>query len=396
MTASHLMRYSQRLHRLGVLVGVLPNEGIAYDYEDLKCLSGEFHGEAHIDHFFSWNQLQKQALTECGFGGNTKIHVIGVPRFDFYFEPWSKTIQEERSYRISGDGRPLVLMCTNFVYAKFQNTPADAEKFFSKWRCMEKYQNPTEFVGIHVRARDRFIEHVHALLDGGRHCLILRPHPLEDPQFYRQWWADLPEDKRSSVIIDRTSNIKNLILDCDVEVACENCTTTLESWIAGKPTVDLAFERNPSLFDQDLAKLNRICDDPQKIVETVEAALTKPLPGETSEGRAAHVTKWCDVQRGTSTGLMAKIIADAVLGRKEMLKSELTMADQRRGLKLSLLNTIGLPYHTDFLLPLKERLIQERYAMKAAAFRKSITPGDVAKAQRQLAESLTKATTAPV
>jgi surface carbohydrate biosynthesis protein len=136
LTASHLVRWSHRLKELGVLVAVLPNEGLIYDADDLRFAAGRYHNHAHIDHFFTWNEAHRDALYAAGFNNRTQIHLVGVPRFDFYFQPWSRLFAR--------DGvphpRPQVLCCTNFVFAKFQDLPRiEGEKFLQVFRRMPNW-----------------------------------------------------------------------------------------------------------------------------------------------------------------------------------------------------------------------------------------------------------------
>lgn len=384
LTASHLVRYSHRLRELGVQVAVLPNEGIAYDPEDLKFLSGKYHNEAHIDHFFAWNEPHKQALIDCEFGERTKIHIVGVPRFDFYFEPWSQ-LYCPTEQRNSGD-KPLILFCTNFVYAKFKDTPKEAEKFFGTWKRMEKYSDPVEFVHIHSRERERAVKFLDALAGSGKYRLLLRPHPLENPEFYRQWFEKLPAASKAAVEFDSASNITTLILKSDVEIACETCTTTLESWIASKPTVELAFERHPSLFHQQLGDLNVLCDDPDKVVAAVDEAVAGKLSPEQEKGRKAHLQKWCDSPSGNSAARIADVISNALKETPRTAPLKLNATDKRRGLKLKTLNALNLAYHFDPLLPIKSAIAPTKYAIKVATYQKSIKPADVRAALERTAK----------
>ena len=131
LNASHLVAYSRRLTRMGVLTAVLPNEGIVYNEEQMRYISNRHHHGAHIDYFYCWNEPHRDALREAGFGKRSRLEVVGVPRFDFYFEPWSRIY---RGAARRGRSRPQVLLCTNFQIAKFYELPrAQADKFFSAW-----------------------------------------------------------------------------------------------------------------------------------------------------------------------------------------------------------------------------------------------------------------------
>jgi len=62
----------------------------------------------------------------------------------------------------------------------------------------------------------------------------------------------------------------------------------------------------------------------------------------------------------------------------------LTLTDHRRALKLKALNTLGLPYHYDPVLPLKRTLLPNRYAAKQSTLAKAITPADVSEFLQRL------------
>jgi surface carbohydrate biosynthesis protein len=120
LNASHLASWSRRLAELGVLVGVVPNEGFVYDDESRPFMAGRYH-KAHVDHFFCWNRMHGEALRAESAEKARNVHVVGVPRFDFYFEPWSK-LQPPAPPKTS---RPRVLVCTNFVLTWFAEEDAN-------------------------------------------------------------------------------------------------------------------------------------------------------------------------------------------------------------------------------------------------------------------------------
>ena len=384
LTASHLVRWSHRLKELGVLVAVLPNEGLIYDADDLRFAAGRYHNHAHIDHFFTWNEAHRDALYAAGFNNRTQIHLVGVPRFDFYFQPWSRLFAR--------DGvphpRPQVLCCTNFVFAKFQDLPRiEGEKFLQVFRRMPKYQNPWELVEVNHRCRQRSLQFFEKLLAASQFDVLLRPHPHEDANFYRVWAERLPADLRSRLRIDNTTNITRLILECDVEVSCESCTTALESWIAGKPTVELTFERHPSYFHPDVGALNNLCEDPAQLAKMVEKALHEPPPASVQAARREHLRQWCNAPSGKSAEAIAGIIHRAVSDARPSFGS-LTASDYRRGLTLRAFNSVGWRCNYDPLLFLKRRLFPGAYAIKQHVHEKAIIPRDVSEARLQLKQAL--------
>lgn len=387
LTASHLAAYSNRLAAMGVLTAVLPNEGIVYNREQLDFISGQYHSGAHIDRFFCWNEAHRDALVAAGFGGKARIEVVGVPRFDFYFEPWRRVFHAGRA-RL--DGRPRVLLCTNFQIAKFWELPkARADKFFSAWSSrIPLYRDYWGAVEASFKARARVFDYAAALAADDRYELVLRPHPREDAQPYADWLAALPAAARARVRLESEANITSLILDCDLEISCETCTTAIEAWVAGKPTLELIFFRHPLLYNAEHGAATTACDTPAALPGMVARILSEGEDPQVLAARRNHLRKWCHSPAGESSAHMARVIAEAVRGAPAPQWSRLEAADRRRAAKLKLLRRLGLAYHFDPLMPVKMRINRGRYALKDFAYRKSIKPRDVAEARARLVRVL--------
>jgi surface carbohydrate biosynthesis protein len=387
LNGSHLVSWSKRLAEIGVLVAVLPNEGIAHDEEAQRYLAGRYHSDAHVDYFFCWNEAHRRALAEEGFRGRTQIEVTGVPRFDFYFEPWSRTIRRSPG-RVSS--RPRMLVCTNFGLAELRNTPRDqVDKFFAAWAGrVPLYRDYWTLIESSWNARRRFFDYLDALIAADKFEITLRPHPREDIETYAAWLSACPAERRAHVRMDRDSNISGLILDCDLEVSCESCTTAVESWISGKPTVELVFDRVPALYHEERSRGNVHCDDPAKLPAVVEHELANPVPPELREVRRQYLKKWCSTPDGFACGRIAGIAAAAVKSKQPADWSKLALNDYRRALKLKAFHSFGAAYNLDLLLPIKRALSPGRYAGREMVYEKSIKPRDVAEARRRLSSML--------
>lgn len=383
LTASHLVAWSKRLADIGVLTAVLPNEGILYDPDVLAYNAGRHHNGAHIDYFFCWNDTHRAALLANGFGAYTQVETVGVPRFDFYFEPWRRALNQPFP---ASRMRPRLLFCTNFTTANFHDLPREhGDRAFLGWASrIPLYRDYWRAIDAHWRSRNRVLDYVAALALSGRYEVVLRPHPSEDRAFYIGWLDRLPEEQRKFIRFDADSNISSLILDCDLEISCETCTTAMESWIAGKPTIELIFERHPLWYREIQARANVECDSSDKLVALVESQLRAPDQPEKRALQRRHVYEWCASPRGESSERIARIIAEAVRTKKPSDWSKLTLNDYRRATKLHALRAIGLPYHVDPFLLLKQSVFRRRYAMKAASYAKSIRPRDVAKARQNI------------
>jgi surface carbohydrate biosynthesis protein len=387
LLAPHLVRYSQRLAELGVLSAVLPNEGILYDENVLEFNAGKHYNGAHIDLFFCWNEVHKHALEKQGFGARTHIEVVGVPRFDFYFAPWASvfdTLPQRKS------GHPRILFCTNFVFAKFHDLPKmEADRFFGQWKDkVAAYRDYWSMVEVNHKARQKMFTFLDELARQSQFDVILRPHPSEDMAVYRRWLDALQPEQRQRFTVDQETNITQLILNCDLEVSCETCTTALESWIAKKPTVELVLEKHPVFFHRNIAALNTTCDRAEQLVDTIHKELSSRRSETVERGRREHLAKWCHSPNGTSTGQMAEAIVREIRDHPQPDWSKLAADDRRRAMKLRLMNRFGQAYHFDPLLALKSRLFKSRYQLKSFSYRKSIMPGDVTAARAKIERGL--------
>jgi surface carbohydrate biosynthesis protein len=385
LNASHLVDYSRRLAKMGVLTAVLPNEGIAYNADQMRYISGQHHRGAHIDWFFCWNQVHRDALRAAGFGERTRIEVVGVPRFDFYFEPWARVFRAQRPR-----SRPRVLLCTNFQIARFWELPKEkADKFFSAWRQhIPLYRDYWKAVEDSFNGRRRMFDYADALVAADRFEVVLRPHPREEVQPYEEWLARVPAASRRWVRLEPEANITTLLLDSDLEISCETCTTAIETWVVGKPSIELLFFKNPLLYHPEHGAATTPCDSPADLPGLIDRVLREGEAPQVVQARQSYLAKWCDSPRGASSERMARLIAEALGGARAPDWSGLTVADKRRSTKLKLLRNLGLAYHFDPLMPVKMRVNRGRYAIKDFAYRKSIKPRDVAEVRARLVRAL--------
>jgi surface carbohydrate biosynthesis protein len=383
LTGSHLVAYSKKLNKIGILTAVLPNEGIIYDKEALLFNSGKFHSGAHIDYFFCWQQEHKDALVETGFNQETELHIIGVPRFDYYFKPWSNTLG---NISFEKDDKPQILFCTNFSLARFRDFPAiESDKIFAPWKDrIPAFKDYRKVIENNYKSRQKAAEYLSVLAKSQKYQIILKLHPGEEVYFYNDWWNGLDPDFQRYVTIAQDTNISSLILNCDLEISCETCTTALESWIANKPTIELVFYKDPVFYHEHVAALNVTCNDPDQIISLVDEQLANSEQAEYQEPRRAHLAHWCNAPNGESSLKMVNIISNAVRDLPPQNWDILDFADYRRGWKLRLLRKIGLPYSYPFFLGIKSLLFPEKYKLKKKVYRKTIKPGDVQTAYKQL------------
>ena len=387
LTASHLANYSARLKGLGVKVAVLPNESLIYDPEALAFNCRRRNPNAHVDVYFCWSEVVRDSLLQNGMSRATRLEVLGNPKFDFYFEPWSKLYRETGA---SPGGRPRLLFCTNFGFAKYQELPpVAADKLFALWsQQIPSYANYWDLIRTNYRCRDRVLDFIATLLRADKYALVLRPHPGEPASFYQDWIQGLPPQLQRQVRLAADDPIHALILNCDLEISCETCTTALESWLCHKPTLELVFEKHPLFYHPEVARLNVECHCPEDLVPLVDQQLAHPEQTEFQARRQAHLKKWCASPNGTTCARIAQALAEVAQEAHPDFSRGLGFADYRRACKLKALQALHLPYNFDPLLRLKARLMPRRYWEMARIYEKTVKPADVARADAEMAACL--------
>lgn len=368
--ASHLAKWSNRLNDLGVLTAVLTNEGLANEAE-LRYQSGAKHSYGHIDLFFCWNERHKHIMLDVGAYPEAKSEVVGVPRFDFYFKPWSRIIESKNSRQRN---KQRVLFCTNTGFAQFRGAPKDSvQRQFAQWSSnIDGYNDIWQIIELDWHARERLLEFAGALASNQKFEVILRPHPLENPSFYLDWASRNPR-----VRVDSTTNISGLIMDADMVISAIECTTGLEGWIAKKPVIGLSV--GP---ETDRSSGHVICSDPSIISELAENELADSQD-YLRETREAILQDWCGFSDGRASDRIADKIATALFEKSPADWSKLDLSDHRRAARLRIMRAIGEAYHYSPLLNLKHKFSPEKYRVKLTAYRKTIKPNDVLRAMKR-------------
>jgi surface carbohydrate biosynthesis protein len=389
LLATHLVQYSKRLKDLGILVGVLPNEGIYYGISDLMFNAGRAHNDAHIDVYFCWNRVHAKALVEVGFE-TEKIKIVGTPRSDFYFHPWN-------SYYDLPDNefpnrRQKVLFCTNFTIAKYYDLPKfEADKLYESWqRNADRFKDYWGAIGVTYRNRERSLVFLKALLESNLFNVVLRIHPSEDPDRYLQFISTLSEREKSSLRLDRDSSISALILDCDIEVSMDSCQTALDSWVAKKPTISLDLEQHEMLSNKLLDYCHVKSANSDTFVDDICRELKNPLQPEYEASRQDHLETWLDCPQGKSAEKIAALILNMLTERYHARSARgdfagrLTFSDVRRGAKLKLLRAFNLPYSWHPQLKLRELLDKKSVYIKKETLDKTISPNEAKLAKEKL------------
>ena len=300
---------------------IFPTEGIP-TLDDLTDFGlGVNLDYSNIELYVFWNSYYKARFIENKTLTDSKIYVSGVPRFDFYKEPFKSEItstSDPYTSRIK-----TVLWATNFTQAQFHDArkfalmDADAQRLGYKKELIEMKGDLRTVAELDFQARERSVEIVSQYLE--KHdevTIVLKPHPSEDLLFYKSYFKDRGFLSDRLILVE-ADYIWKLLSKCDVEIS-RSCTTAVEAWHLGKPTIDL----NPvPQWNHSSKHANGSikCHD----YATFESAMSECLssnyevPQKLLSKRMHFIERYCEGLSCDRTKLLAQFITQKIQHRNQ-------------------------------------------------------------------------------
>lgn len=382
---SHITAFSSKLKEWGVLVGCLLNEGLALNDKARTYLSEPQYPNVHCDLFLTWNEAHQDRLRETQMVTPPEnAVVVGVPRFDFYREPWSAYYIQPRTSK-----RTRILLNTTFALSHFfERTPEERKSLYTSLGNgkIPVALDYNQMIDDHYHSRAALIDYLKPLLESGGYDITLRPHPREDVTFYERLIAGLPAGQQELIKLEPDAPIFSAILNSDITLNCEDCTTSAESWIARKPTITLTFARNPAFFSELYATCSPQVSEPDSLIPAITRELENPDQEEFQKPRQAYLDKWLFKTDGQSALRAANEIKRVLEAKAPTPKVPFSFSGMRRGIKVKLYRAINEPGHSKLKFMIRKALFNERGKMpiRYRDYLKVIRPGDVRKARNLL------------
>lgn len=183
------------LPRAGIGVGLLDTEGAVWrSLEDYTMMLGPLEARNTPEVICAWSPVFEDELVAGGWFRREQFSLTGCPRFDFYHPDWRSvmTAGGDESLAQSNGHLGHVLLATNYVDANSRFLDARAVRRELQDMCGLEADQAEQRLEDQRRGVRGFIELARAIAtDFPNRRVVLRPHPFESPEPYRQGLADL-------------------------------------------------------------------------------------------------------------------------------------------------------------------------------------------------------------
>ena len=309
--------FAKFLQRQNIRVVIMPTEGMP-TLEGMRSHMGGKHCDlSAVDLHFVWNQPMAEILWENQTLADDKIVVVGVPRFDFYRKPLSSILLTKSAFlkKYELDTRyPLVTFATNFTQASFHTANQDFylrnAKKYGRDKVIEKlYGDLNDVPKRDFMSREIFLDAFVTLVRNFPEVnFVLKLHPTEDHQFYKDLISKNLSASASRVRIIVHEYIWDVLNATDIELN-RSCTTAIESWLLGKPTIEMQLNPDEYYFSPEFASGSDMVRSSDELVEKVSYYLSGASVAQNlQQARDQFIRKWCHSPDGNSTKTMVEHI----------------------------------------------------------------------------------------
>jgi surface carbohydrate biosynthesis protein len=303
-------KFAKYLQSQNIRVVILPTEGMPTLAGMRNHMGGKGCDLSGVDLHFVWNQPMADILRENQTLADDKIVVAGVPRFDFYKEPLKAILLTKAAFlkKYELDSRyPLITFATNFTQASFHTSNQDfylrnANKYGRDKVLEELYGDLSDVPKRDYISRELFLKAFVSLVQNFAEVnFALKLHPTEDHQYYKDLLSKDLSSSASRVRIIAHEYSWDVLNATDIELN-RSCTTAIESWLLGKPTIEMQLNPDEYYFSQEFASGSDMVRTSDELIEKVSNYLAgASIPENLQKARDQFLRKWCNSPDGKST-----------------------------------------------------------------------------------------------
>jgi surface carbohydrate biosynthesis protein len=329
MTGPREQAIARIARRMGVAVVVIPSEGIPVEREIMSIVACTHVDLSPVDLWIGWSDVVRDFQIERGALAPDRVVTTGVNRFDFYVPPWRELLLDSAELRrrcgIDRPG-PIVTWATNFGHAGYARTGNEA--FLEQdWNLrgltsIAGYSDPRAY----VHADNRVMQLAHSMMrEVFRRFpevnFIVKTHPAERVDIYEEYLESCRQAGLGNVVVVNREYIGDILKASSLHIH-RYCTTGIEAWAMGVPTLSLHLpgwhlSKDSGGCAGEAAEHEDLVSTTEEICERITHYLNGGVstPAQRS-GRAAHLRRWLHQVDGRSTERQARVLAEFVSARR--------------------------------------------------------------------------------
>ena len=392
--------FAHYLKRQNIRVAILPTEGMPTLSGMRNHMGGKDSDLSAVDIHFVWNQPMADILQDNEALPNDRIVVAGVPRFDFY-SPTLKSAVCPRSaflekYQLH-QRYPLVTFATNFTQASFHTSNQtfylkNAQKYGRDKVLEELYGDLGNVPKRDYISRELFLDAFANLVNSCPDVnFALKLHPTEDHQFYKDLLRNQLSASAHRVRIIAQEYIWDTLNASALEMN-RSCTTAIESWLLGKPTIEMQLNADEYYYSPDFASGSDMVTSSDELIEKVSAYLAgRPIPDTLQEARDQFLRKWCNSPDGTSTKTVVDHIHHLLHGKSPVDKTDDDLSERLKRTAYYHLLTLGDHFGHDLRVYGLKNTLTRTYVDKLGRHDKYFHNRDVREWKRKISHALVDA-----
>ena len=224
-----------------------------------NCLS-------EIDSFYCWGQREFEYLERLYPKFKNKFFITGNPRIDILKAPLNKKYIKEASILKKKIGK-FILINSGFgkvIRASKTDWVEDAINA-GKLDTEDKIENEKRAVNYERLNLNGFVELVNFLTDKLPFTkFILRPHPAEDPDWWRKTFKNI---KNLDINVEKIST--NVFIGASEFLIAHNCITLLEAYFLNKRSINFICHKDKRYEHELISKCSQIINDKEKILNFI-------------------------------------------------------------------------------------------------------------------------------
>lgn len=300
--------FAINLSNRNIKVFLLPTEGIPTLKTYREFASGRFNNLSGVETQFCWNDEMAHIVAK----NETlkSVETVGVPRFDFYHKDLKKIFKEKShlclQYGIKPN-LPIITFATNFTQAQFHTKNKD---FFIKDSKTLGYDSVKDKDHINVSDMPKsdfesreltmnfFLDAVEYF---DNYNFIIKTHPAEDFTFYQNFINEKCSRFKDRIALINKEYIWDILNISNIQFS-RSCTTAVESWLLGLPTIELRLNKNEWYISEDFSSGSFLAKNKSKAFKLIKKLSNdSSIPNILLNKRKLFFEKWCYKIDGSST-----------------------------------------------------------------------------------------------